>query len=133
MVERHAVLSARQLTRVQELLGVLPDLAGMRPQREPETNEIGLKKWVSRATWMGRSDTHQKQDPGTEVHQCLHRRLVERVVNWIGILVVAMLAGPGTLRSFSGAALADKLELGHGDEHTGHAIRRASLTFPYVW
>ena len=31
VVERHTVLSTWQLTRVQELLGVLPDLAGVCP------------------------------------------------------------------------------------------------------
>jgi hypothetical protein len=38
------VNAGRQLKRMQELLGVLPDLRRMRAKREPEADEVGLRE-----------------------------------------------------------------------------------------
>jgi len=42
-----------------------------------------------------RVDTHKQEDTGADVHHLLHRRLVERIVNWIRVLVIAMITDPG--------------------------------------
>lgn len=61
--------------------------------------------------------THQEEDNSTEVHEGLHRRLVEWIVDRIRVLVVALVTDPrlaGSSGTSSRASFAHELELKNG-------------------
>ena len=56
-------------------------------------------------------DAHQDQEDGAVVGEFLHRLLVEGVVGWVNVLVVASRTGRGPSGSSRIAAAARELEL----------------------
>ena len=71
--------------------------------------------------------THEEQDNSAEVHEALYRGLIERVVDWVRVLVVAALADPRCVTARTrrrGAATADELELNICESRYMHGERR---------
>lgn len=115
------MLGARERARCAVFvrrLRILPNLRGVRFEREPEADQVGLRGGrVSFTRERGSGRTHEDEDDGAVVRELDDGRAVEGVVGRADVLVVAGLArcGAGLARERV-AVGAGELELREGEE-----------------
>jgi hypothetical protein len=90
-------MRGRKLEGLQQLLRILPYLSCMRTEGKPQAYQVRLKRprvlemFDAHLNGYG---AHKQQNSSTEVHEALHSRLIERVLNRVGVLVVTLVAPP---------------------------------------